>query len=40
MFTALNSYIPAVVETGLAHVSLLTRGSNQADAALARRMKR
>jgi hypothetical protein len=39
MFTSFDTHLPAV-ETGLAHASMVTRGPVQADAALARRMKR
>jgi hypothetical protein len=39
MFTSFDSHLPAV-QTGLVHASMATRGRIQADAALARRMKR
>ena len=39
MFTSFDSHRPTVVETGLAHASMVTRGPIQANhAALARRM--
>ena len=38
MFTSFDSHLPALVETGLMHASMVTRGRIQADcAALARR---
>ena len=40
MYTSFDSHLPAVAETGLARVPGMTRGWIQADAALARRMKR
>jgi hypothetical protein len=38
MFTPFDSHLPVVAKTGLAHVSNVTRGWTQANAALVRRM--